>query len=330
MSRPLLLGTLALLSALAPAAQDGAATAPDALPESHILERVYVAGASVSDGFGLSKDLKTRVKLAHVFQAACRAEGAHFLPLGDTRFFLDPRTAGERIIATAIEGEATCFIGLDFLFWYAYGIKSEKLRLAYMEDALESLERLECPILLGDLPDMTIALKGSYFGRPMLTPEMIPTKETLATINRILQQWVLARENAHIVPMASLLKQIQGGEVIRLRNLTYEPKNLRELLQSDLLHLTAEGSIALCLLTGDVLIERFKSVQAEDFVFDRERSMQRLVVIAERLREAEQTARDARREERRHEREERRKRPEEDASAGVMQRGSAHQLRAAS
>jgi len=308
----LTLGTLYLLSGLAPASQDGDSTEPTAAEEAPILERVFVAGASVSDGFGLSKDLKTKVKLAHVFEAACAAEDAHFMPLGDPRFFLDPHGAGKRIIKTAIEGEVTCFVGLDFLFWYAYGVKSEKRRAGYIDAALEELEQLECPVLLGDLPDMSIALEGNFLGRPMITPEMIPTRETLVKINQRLNEWAAEREDVHVVPLASLLKQIQSGEKITLRDVLYEPENLRELLQADLLHLTAEGSIALCLLVGDVLIQNYKSIDAEDFVFDRVKSMARLQEIATQKREADLEAREARREERRREREERRRREDEE------------------
>jgi hypothetical protein len=322
----LALGALYLLSGLAPAVQDGdPAEAAEEEPPP-VLERVFVAGASVSDGFGLSKDLKTKMTLAHVFDAACAAEDAHFVPLGDARFFLDPRSAGKRMIDTVIEGKATCFVGLDFLFWYAYGIKSEKLRVEYIDDALKELERLECPILLGDLPDMSIALKGSFFGRPMITPEMIPTEETLVEVNQHLNDWAEARANVHVAPLASLLRQIQSGEKILLRDVLYEPESLSELLQADLLHLTAEGSMALCLLVGDVLVRNFESIDVEDFVFDREKSMARLLEIAARKREAELKAREASREERRRKREERRR----DDKEGQEAPQAPHGLRAAS
>jgi hypothetical protein len=301
-----MLGALCLFTCLANAAQDDEAKRPP------VLKRVYVAGASVSDGFGLSKDLKTSIKLSHVFQASCKAVESEFLPLGDARFFLDPRGAGERIIKTAKDGEATCFVGVDFLFWYAYGMKSEKLRVSYVDAALKALEELDCPVLLGDLPDMSIALEGNYFGRPMITPEMIPTKETLKTINEHLHAWTAERKDAHVVPLASLLKKIQSGKDIQLREVLYQPENLKELMQADLLHLTAEGSMAVCLLVGDLLVNQYEEVSVEDFVFDREDSMDRLMTFAKEKREAELLEREARRAERRREREERRKKKDEE------------------
>lgn len=316
MHSSLMPAVFALLTCLAQAAQIPATPLSPAVSERPILERVFVAGASVSDGFGLAKELKTSVKLAQVFEATCRAEGAHFLPLGDARFFLNPRSAGKRIVTAAVEGEASCFIGLDFLFWSAYGNKSESRRVSDVDAALAELTRVHCPILLGDLPDMTLSLAGSYFGRAMLTPKMIPKTQTLVTINQHLKEWAAARKNTHIVPMATLLAQIQAGEVIRVRTARYEPKDLRELLQADLLHLTAEGSIALCLLAADLLIQNYEGVQASDFVFDREHTMQRLQAIAARLREAEERARQESREERRAKRAERRQR-EDPKEAGL-------------
>ena len=318
-------GTLCLLSALPSAAQDN--DAPEVAEEKRppVLERVVVAGASVSDGFGLSRELKTGIKLAHVFKAACSAEEAEFIPLGDARFFLNPRSAGAQIIKSARDDGATCFIGVDFLFWYAYGVKSEEARVSHIDAALKELERLDCPVFLGDLPDMSIALEGNYFGRPMISPEMIPSLETLAKINERLNTWAAEREDAHVVPLASLLKKIQSGDDIQLREVLYQPENLKELLQSDLLHLTAEGSMAVCLLVGDALVERYGEVCEEDFVFDRVKSMERLEALAKEKREVELRQRDARREERRREREERRKRGDEESDDAAPR-----ELRAAS
>ena len=316
-------GVLCLLSCFAAAAQSGDTSEAASTERTPLLEKVYVAGASVSDGFGLSKELKTSVKLAHVFRAACRDEEAEFIPLGDARFFLDPRGAGERIIEAAKEGEASCFVGVDFLFWYAYGSKSEARRVSHVEAALKALEALECPVLLGDLPDMSIALKGNYFGRPMISQEMIPSEETLKTVNERLRAWAAEREHVHVVPLASLLHKIQSGGEIQLREVHYQPESLKELLQADLLHLTPEGSMAVCLLVGDLLIREYEELSEEDFVFDREASMKRLMSLAEEKRTAELAERDARREERKRAREDRRKRKDEEDEG-------ARELRAAS
>jgi len=312
MRTTLRVGVLCLFSCYAAAAQSEGANEATRTERAPLLQKVYVAGASVSDGFGLSKDLKTSVKLAHVFRAACKDEEAEFIPLGDARFFLDPRGAGERIIKAAKEGEASCFVGVDFLFWYAYGAKSEARRVSFVEAALKALEELECPVLLGDLPDMSIALEGNYFGRPMISKEMIPAEETLKTLNKRLRAWAGEREQVHVVPLASLLHKIQSGGEIQLREVHYQPESLKQLLQADLLHLTSEGSMAVCLLVGDLLVREYEELSEEDFVFDREAAMERLKSFAEEKRTAELAERDARREERRRAREERRKREDED------------------
>jgi len=307
--------------------QESAPTSDDGSERPAVLQRVYVAGASVSDGFGLPAELKAPAKLSHLFEAACSAEGASFTPLGDSRFFLDPKGAGERIIDSAIEGGVSCFIGVDFLFWYAYGMKPEARRLQHLDAALKELERLECHLLIGDMPDMSIALEGRYFGRPLITQEMIPTEETLAALDVRLKEWVKTRDNATIIPLSVMLEQIQSGKEITMRGVRYEPKELPDLLQSDYLHLTAEGSMALCLLVGDLLVSGQESITPTDFVFDRAAAMGRLDEIAARLREAEAASREARREERRRAREERRKKRDEEEAE---EQRAPHELRAAS
>jgi len=70
--------------------------------------------------------------------------------------------------------------------------------------------------------------------------------------------------------------------------------------------------MAVCLLVGDLLVNQYKELSAEDFVFDREVSMKRLMALAKEKREAELLEREARRKERRREREERRERKDEE------------------
>ncbi len=323
MSNPLTLLALCLFTALAPAAQESElsqdAVAAEAVKEEHVLTRAVVAGASVSDGFGLGNELATSVKLAHVFEAICLKDGADFTPLGDSRFFMDPRGAGKRIVDASLKADATCFIGIDFLFWYAYGSKSEARRLQHLELALSELERLKCPVLIGDMPDMSMALEGGYMGRPLITKGMVPSEEMLVLLSKRLKAWVAERSNAQIIPLAMLLGKIKSGESIEMRGLRYEPEELPTLLQADNLHLTTTGSIALCLLTADLLVKSQERVTQADFLFDRSRSATRLKEIAERVNAEELVAREARKEQRRRDREERRKARAKEKESGEQQ-----------
>ena len=311
MSRLFTLLALCLFCNFASAAQESEprgespATAETAA-EEHVLSRAVVAGASISDGFGLARELGTGMKLAQVFEASCVKEGANFIALGDSRFFIEPVSAGRRIVDAAIENKASCFIGVDFLFWYAYGNKSTARRLQHLEQGLKELERLKCPVLLGDMPDMSMALEGGYFGRPMITEKMIPSEDALEALNARLIEWVGAREAAEIIPLKALLTKIQAGETIELREQRYQPEELPELMQADNLHLSAKGSIAVSLLTADLLVKRHKELKAEDFLFDRAKARVRLDELALETKEKELAAREARKEQRRRDREERR------------------------
>ena len=323
MANPLTLLALCLFSSLAPAAQESKlsqeAVVPEAAKEEHVLTRAVVAGASISDGFGLSKELGTGMKLARVFEATCAKEGASFTALGDSRFFLEPISAGGRIVDAAIEAKATCFIGVDFLFWYAYGSKSDARRLQHLNQGLKELERLKCPVLLGDMPDMSMALEGGYLGRPMITERMIPKEEALIALNARLVEWVKARESAMIIPLKALLTKIQSGESIELRKLRYQPEELPELMQADNLHLSVKGSIAISLLTADLLVNQYEELTAGDFIFDRAKARARLDEVALRTKEEALAAREARKEQRRLDREERRRVREREKEAEKQQ-----------
>ena len=302
---------LCLFCSLTPAAQESelsqdALTPAETVKNEHVLTRAVVAGASISDGFGLAKELGTGMKLAQVFEASCIKESASFTALGDSRFFIEPVSAGRRIVDVAIETKASCFIGVDFLFWYAYGNKSTARRLQHLEQGLKELERLKCPVLLGDMPDMSMALSGGYFGRPLITEKMIPSEDALKTLNARLIEWVGARESAEIIPLKALLTKIQAGETIELREQRYQPEELPELMQADNLHLSAKGSIAVSLLTADLLVKRHEELRAEDFLFDRTKARASLDELALKTKEEELAAREARKEQRRREREERR------------------------
>ena len=169
------------------------------------------------------------------------------------------------------------------------------------------------------MPDMSMALEGGYMGRPLLTKEMIPNEETLVLLNKRLKAWVIERSNAQIISLAMMLGKIKSGETIELRGVRYEPEELPTLLQADNLHMTTIGSIALCLLTADLLVKDQERVAQADFIFDRARSAARLKEIAARVKEEELVAREARKEQRRLDREERRKAREREKESEKQQ-----------
>ena len=155
---------LALSVALLLAPAQETATAP---VERAPLDRVVVLGASVSAGAGTAAELEVRRDVGlGTFLAATYAAVPEEPPaptdLGSSYFFMDPRANGAKQIAGAREAEATVVVALDFLFWYAFGEKTRRdpRRARGLEDGLRALEKLECPIVLGNLPNIEHALTG--------------------------------------------------------------------------------------------------------------------------------------------------------------------------
>jgi len=148
--------------------------------EPRALERVVVIGASLSAGFGAEQTL------AQVFAAALKPGHAEPVDYGDALFFTSPLSFGARMVEAALDEEPSLVLAVDFLFWFGYGstdaeggaMDSEDERLALLEHGLAFLARLECPLVVGDFPDMSEAV-----GR-MISPAQMPEKATLPRLSQ--------------------------------------------------------------------------------------------------------------------------------------------------
>jgi len=221
--------------------------------------RVAVVGASVSAGFGLRAELKAAASLADFVQCALPEASPGgpraVLDLGQELFFTRPTRLGSDAVARAREADPTLVVALDFLFWYGYGDLREDARLERLEDGLRALEALPCPVLVGDLPDMTIALEGAGpFGQPMIRPAQIPRPETLTLLNARLRAWAAGRESVVVVPLCDYVARLASGREVRLRGNEWPPDAVARLTQADRLHPTVEGTAALTVLALDALV----------------------------------------------------------------------------
>jgi hypothetical protein len=171
-------------------------------------------------------------------------------------FFLAPLARGERLVAEARKHEPTLVVALDFLFWFGYGqVAQEAQRLERLEQGLALLERFECPLVVGDYPDMTPALRGrGPLGAPMLFASQIPAPETRAALNRRLAGWAAERPRVAVVPLAAFLERLRRGEALELRGNRWTSD--AELFRPDRLHPTLAGSAALVVLALDQLAGR--------------------------------------------------------------------------
>ncbi len=237
--------------------------------EAGRLERVVVLGASMAAGFGLERDF------AAALEASLRAPHEPVLALGDFLFFTSPLAIATKQVEAALEAEATLAVGLDFLFWFGYGaldprggpIERESERLELLEQGLELLEELECPLVLGDFPDMSAAV-----GR-MISPAQMPEKATLALLSKRVREWAAKREHTLVLPLAELTGKLGSKQEVRIGRHAF-PAGAR-LLQHDQLHPTLDGMAAMGQLVCDELVRKGLAREG-DFEFELEKVVGKL------------------------------------------------------
>ena len=246
-----------LLAALAPlhALQKPAAPKGEAL-----LDRVAVIGASVSAGFGLNADdKKAPLNLARVIEADLLAKHAPVLDASSEMTFLDTLGSSKSAVAALAKHDPTLVVALDYLFWFGYGSTwgGEKGRLDALELGLKSLEGLTCPVLLGDFPDMSSALKAK---RKILPPQAVPDPATLAKLNERLGVWAKEHANVIVVPVSKLMGALLAGDEMRVGPNLWRKGTVSGLLQDDGLHPTLEGTTGMWLFAAERLFEARKDV----------------------------------------------------------------------
>jgi hypothetical protein len=218
--------------------------------------RVVVIGASVSAGYGLQLDLKARVQLGDIVDCMLKGDSEGCLDLGSNMLFRSPASVGDTQVSKALEHKPTLVIALDFLFWFVYGSNggSTEERIERLDLGLSLLDRFKCPILVGDIPNMAMALKGEGpFGFPLITRRMMPPEEARLTINKHLAQWANSRSRVTIAPLSTFLESVQAGKILAVRGNKWDEADLAAMLQKDLLHPRPLGALSLLILAFDRL-----------------------------------------------------------------------------
>ena len=250
------------------------------------LRRVVVLGASLSQGYGL-ESAGTKLTFADVVEASLRDPHEPVLSKASLLFFTRPEATGKAQVDAASAEKPTLVVGLDFLFWYGYGFfASEKDRLALLEKGLSELERMDCPVLVGDFPDVSLAARSpagsSGSARPgLLAPEQVPGPSTLRKLNERIRAWAATRKNVVVVPLGDLVARRTSGEDLVIHGNRWSSAALAGFVQPDRLHPTLEGTIALWLGSLDALVAGRRDVPTSAFEWDAAAISRRLQTIAE-------------------------------------------------
>ncbi len=252
-----LLGSLVLLACTdhrevepAPAAETPAPVVETPALDLGLFERVAVIGASASDGSFVGMDLGEDVRFATILEEAVRGEatiaydGAHLF------FFTDAEGKAAETIPQAVEVEPTLVVAPDFLFWFFYGsAPSVERRLARLEEGLAWLERFDCPILVGDVPDMRGA-EGK-----MIPSASMPPPESFAAANARITEWAAEDPDRVLLPLFEHNRNLASGEAFEVHGYRWDPDEHLGLLLDDELHPNLEGSAILCLMMLGCLAE---------------------------------------------------------------------------
>ncbi len=209
------------------------------------LERVAVAGASVSAGYRVRHpQTGERLSLADCLTRMIVSEH-EMLDHASEIFGFDPNTTGRLAARRIKEAQPGLVIAVDFLFWFVYGrARDEAARLASLEDGLALLEGLDAPLLVGLLPQME--------GGRMLQRDGVPEDSTLAAANERIRAWAEER-GAVVVELDSFMARLRAGEEVTVGDATFT--DTRELLQEDNLHVTLVGLCALAAASLEALAD---------------------------------------------------------------------------
>lgn len=223
--------------------------AQDAVGKAPLM--VEILGASVSAGFidgaaiGGSDENRT-VAMLPLVRNWLRAAGGQARSRADAMMFLDAEKSGASQVERALKSEPTVVLAVDYLFWFGYGYRGEVVdaggapdatvdpRLETFEKGLDLLGRFSCPVLVGDLPDMTGA------ARRMLRPGQIPAPASLSRLNERLLAWAAGRPNVRVFPLARLVAAMKrDGALLPLEEPFQAPPG--SMLQTDKLHANRVG-----------------------------------------------------------------------------------------
>jgi hypothetical protein len=212
--------------------------------------RIVMIGASASAGFTESEPfggtITAQLRLDRYVDAALLAPHEPVTNLASSLFFIQPEMAGRFQLEQALKFQPTLVVGADFLFWYCYGEgRSDAERLQRFEQGLKLLEAVQCPLILGDIPDASAAVNR------MLRPDQIPSAAAMSAANRRLKAWAATRPRVAILSLSEFMRAVAANESLTIHGNTLPAGKTRVLLQDDKLHPSPPGCAVLALAILD-------------------------------------------------------------------------------
>ena len=226
--------------------------------------RIVIIGASASAGFVLSEPLggtnTTNCKLRFYLDAAITAPHPPMRDFSTALMFLNPDMFSQQQIAAAVAAKPTLVVTVDFLFWSCYGDGvTDAERLQRFDAGLKLLEKIPCPLVVGDIPDASAATNTG-----IISSEQVADAAVRAAANARLKKWAAGRPQVAIVPLAKFMQDVAGNKSVTVHGLTFPAGKTRAFLQDDQLHPTPPGAALLTLGILDALVAKDHAFPARD------------------------------------------------------------------
>lgn len=219
-----------------------------------LFARIGVVGASASAGFGGVAPMSAAFDLALTMPHS-------IFDVSSSAHFLRPLDIGQVQTVAVRAKQATVVLAVDFLFWFAYGVKSDATRREHLQLGMTMLEELDVPVFVGDLPDVHGA------SRKMISASQIPSVAMLEELNATIDAWASADPDIHLVPLAGWMTALKNEDDVALWGRPYAVRAGR-LLQWDRLHPTSEGQAVLAVLLLERIAAAVDGLTEADVVVD--------------------------------------------------------------
>lgn len=230
-------------------------------------KRIVLIGASATAGFTASEPLggtnTPKYALSRYVDAALKVSHEPVLNLGNAFFFFQPEAMGQQQITRALTNNPTLVVALDFPVWFCYGEgKTDEDRLERFDHGLKLLEKIRCPLVIGNIPDASAAVNK------MLRPDQMPSLKAIATANQRLKTWAARRGQVAVVELSEFMRQATANRAITISDQTLPDGQTRILLQNDMLHPSQPGCAVLALAVLDAYQTTRSGHHAGDFIRD--------------------------------------------------------------
>lgn len=233
-------------------------------------------GASATAGFTLTEPLggsnTPLYGLTRYVDAALTVPHEPVLNLGNAFLFFQPQLFARLQLTQLLTNRPTLIIAVDFLFWFCYGEgRTDSERLERFEQGLRLLEKVECPLVVGDLPDASATVNV------MLRPEQMPSLKAIAAANERLKAWAANRPQVVVLGLSNFMQNAMANRAIQIHDHVLPAGTTRKLLQDDKLHASPAGCAVLAFAVLNAVQTSRPGIHTAEFQRDPQEILRRVM-----------------------------------------------------